>query len=76
MKNLCYLRRLPESDSYIQYEFKQTKEQVETEKAVRGEASILRLVKELFKLKSPRKRVLLGLTIIGFKSFSGINAIN
>ena len=76
MKNLCYLRRLPEDHSYIQYEFNQTKEQVEAEKAVRGEASIWRLVKELFTIKSPRRRVTLGLIIIGFKSFSGINAIN
>lgn len=76
MKNLCYLRRLPESNAYMLYEFTQTKEQVETERAIKGEASIWRLVKELFKLKSPRRRVTLGLIIIGFKSFSGINAIN
>jgi len=76
MKNLCYLRRLPETNDYVQYEFNQTKEQVETEKAIRGESSIWRLVKEIVTLKSARRRVGLGLVIIGFKSFSGINAIN
>lgn len=76
MKNLCYLRKLPESHPYIQYEYGLTKSQVDAELAIRGDASILKLLKELFTLRSPRRRVLLGISIIALKAFSGINAIN
>lgn len=76
MKNLCFLRRLPEDHAYIRYEFNQTKDQAETEQAVRGNASFLSLFKETFKIRSARRRLFLGFIIIGFKSFSGINAIN
>lgn len=76
MKNLCYLRKLPESHPYIQYEYGLTKSQVDAELAVRGDASIFRLLKELFTQRSPRRRVMLGIAIIALKAFSGINAIN
>ena len=76
IKNLCFLRRLPENHEYLQFEYNQTKDQVESEQAVRGNASLWGLVKELFRLRSPRRRILLGFTIIAFKAFSGINAIN
>ncbi|KAH8926571.1 general substrate transporter [Atractiella rhizophila] len=76
LKNLCRLRRLPPSDRYIEYEFSQTKLEVEAEKRLRGETTLLKMLKELFRTKGLRNRVFLGMTLIGIKTFSGVQAVN
>ena len=53
-----------------------TKEQVETEKLIRGDVGLWQLTKDLFKSAGHRKRVLLGIGLIFFKTFSGVQAVN
>jgi hypothetical protein len=76
LKALCSIRRLPADHAYIQYEIKMTQDAVETERAVRGDASLWGLIKELALSSGHRKRVGLGLALIFFKTFSGVQAVN
>ncbi|KAJ9121893.1 hypothetical protein QFC24_004475 [Naganishia onofrii] len=76
LKSLCSIRRLPADHSYIQYEIKMTHDSVEAERAVRGDATLWGLVKELAKSPGHRKRIGLGLALIFFKTFSGVQAVN
>jgi len=76
LKALCFIRNLPASDPYIQYEMSSTKQAVEAERAIRGDATLWGLIKELFRSKPHIKRVGFGLALIGFKTFSGVQAIN
>lgn len=76
VKALCNIRRLPADHPYIEYEVKMTHDSVEAERAVRGDASLWGLVKELASSKGHRKRVGLGLALIFFKTFSGVQAVN
>lgn len=76
VKALCNIRRLPADHPYIAYEVKMTHDSVEAERAVRGDATLWGLVKELASSKGHRKRVGLGLALIFFKTFSGVQAVN
>jgi hypothetical protein len=76
LKNLCWLRALPEDHEYIQYEYRITKEQAETEKLVRGNDGLFTLTKQLLTSKGHRYRVMLGFGLIFFKTFSGVQAVN
>lgn len=76
LKSLVNIRRLPADHDYIQYEIKMTHDSVETERAVRGDSTLWGLVKELASSKGHRKRVGLGLALIFFKTFSGVQAVN
>jgi hypothetical protein len=76
LKSLINIRRLPADHPYIAYEIKMTADNVEAERAVRGDASLWGLVKELAVSKGHRKRVALGLILIFFKTFSGVQAVN
>lgn len=67
---------MPEDHPYIQYEFRATKEQVEAEKLVRGDVGLWGLTKDLVKSRGHRTRVLLGIGLIFFKTFSGVQAVN
>ncbi|KAJ9096729.1 hypothetical protein QFC21_004999 [Naganishia friedmannii] len=76
LKSLCSIRKLPADHSYIQYEIKMTQDSVETERAVRGDATLWGLIKELAVSPGHRKRIALGLALIFFKTFSGVQAVN
>lgn len=67
---------VPEDHPYMQFELNSTQQQVEAERAIRGDASLFGLVKELFKSKPHIKRVGLGIGLIFFKTFSGVQAVN
>jgi hypothetical protein len=75
-ETLCRIRKLPESHEYLQWEFKQTRAQVEAEALVRGNDTTWDLLKQLKKSKGHRKRLILGLAILFFKTFSGVQAVN
>jgi len=76
LKALSRLRKLPVDHEYIQYEYRITKEQVETEKIVRGSDSLAKLAGQNWTTPNARKRLLLGMGLIFFKTFSGTQAVN
>jgi len=76
LKSLTWLRKLPADHPYIQYEYRVTKEQVEAEKLVRGDVGLWGLTKDLLKSPGHRYRTLLGMGLIFFKTFSGVQAVN
>ena len=67
---------MPADHPYIQYEYRVTKEQVEAEKLVRGDVGLWGLTKDLLKSPGHRYRTLLGMGLIFFKTFSGVQAVN
>jgi hypothetical protein len=67
---------VPVDHEYIQYEYRITKEQVETEKIVRGSDSLAKLAGQNWTTPNARKRLLLGMGLIFFKTFSGTQAVN
>lgn len=67
---------MPEDHAYIQDELRLTREQVEAENLIRGDVSLWGLFKELLRSPGHRKRVMLGMGLIFFKTFSGIQAVN
>ncbi|KAJ7263057.1 hypothetical protein C8J57DRAFT_1719247 [Mycena rebaudengoi] len=75
-KNLSYIRKLPIEHEYLRYELEQTRQQVDAENLVRGDDGPLDLVKQLFRAKGHRNRLLLGMALIFFKTFSGVQAVN
>lgn len=76
LKALSRLRKLPIDHEYLQYEYRITKEQVETEKLVRGNDSLAKLAAQNWTTPNARKRLLLGIGLIFFKTFSGTQAVN
>jgi len=75
-KNLCLLRGLPVDHEYMQWELTQNREAAEAENLVRGDTGYWTLTKELFKSKGHRTRLGLGLALLFFKTFSGVQAVN
>ncbi|ORY76871.1 and other transporter-domain-containing protein [Leucosporidium creatinivorum] len=73
---LCRIRKLPLEHEYLQWELKQTRAQVEAEALVRGDDSLWDVAKALFRSPGHRKRLLLGLGLLFFKTFSGVQAVN
>lgn len=73
---LCRLRKLPIDHEYLQWEYKQTRAQVEAEALVRGNDTDLQIAGQLFRSPGHRYRVLLGMGLIFFKTFSGVQAVN
>ena len=61
---LSRVRKLPIDHEYVQWELLQTREQLDIEERVRGNASILDLVKELFTSRDHGKRMGLGLALL------------
>lgn len=75
IKDLCYLRNLPEQHEYIQFEINQIQEQLEEERQRGGGDSFFSKVKESFGSKN-RSRLAIGLGMMLFQNLSGINALN
>ena len=75
IRDLCYLRNLPEQHEYIQFEIKQIEDQLEEERQRGGGDSFFSKVKESFGSKN-RSRLAIGLGMMLFQNLSGINALN
>lgn len=73
---LSRIRKLPRDHPYLQWELAQTRAQVEAENLVRGNDKPIQLVKQLFQSKGHRYRLVLGLGLLFFKTFSGVQAVN
>lgn len=76
IKNLVWLRTVPEDHPYLQFELSQIEDQVTAEKALVGDSTLWRIFKELCTVHTHRKRLLLGMILIFFKTFSGVQAVN
>lgn len=61
---------------YLDFELTEVTKQVEAEKALRGDSGLLQIAKELFVVHVHRKRVIIGMALIFFKTFSGVQAVN
>lgn len=75
IKDLCYLRNLPEDHEYIQFEINQIQEQIEEEKQRGGGDSFFSKLRETVGPQN-RSRLLVGLGMMLFQNLSGINALN
>ncbi|KAH8832407.1 general substrate transporter [Flagelloscypha sp. PMI_526] len=73
---LSRLRKLPQDHEYLKWELAQIQEQLELEESARGKVSTVGLFKQLFQSRDHRKRLGLGLCLIFFKTFSGVQAVN
>ena len=69
---LSRIRKLPADHEYVAWELMQTREQVEAEDLIRDGAGHWTLVKQLFQAKGHRYRLFLGMGLITFKTFSGV----
>jgi len=76
VKNLVRIRGIPEDHPYLEFELNQVTQGVEAERALRGDSGMLRIAKELFVVHTHRKRLLFGMALIFFKTFSGVQAVN
>lgn len=75
IRDLCYLRNLPENHEYVQFEINQIEEQLEEEKAQGKGNSFFSKVKETLGPQN-RQRLAIGLGMMLFQNLSGINALN
>lgn len=75
VRDLCYLRNLPENHEYIQFEINQIEEQLEEERQRGGGDSFFSKIKEAIGSKN-RSRLAVGLGMMLFQNLSGINALN
>jgi sugar porter (SP) family MFS transporter len=76
IKNLTRIRGIPEDHPYLAFELNEVTKGVEAERALRGDSGLLRIAKELFVIHNHRKRLLFGMALIFFKTFSGVQAVN
>lgn len=75
IRNLCYLRNLPQDHRYIQFEIQQIKDQIQSEHSTGRKDSFASKLGEAFGANN-RSRLLLGFAVMLLQNFSGINALN
>ncbi len=75
IRNLCYLRNLPQDHPYIQFEIQQIKDQIQSEHSTGRKDSFASKLGEAFGANN-RSRLLLGFAVMLLQNFSGINALN
>ncbi|SDA01398.1 BZ3500_MvSof-1268-A1-R1_Chr10-1g02626 [Microbotryum saponariae] len=73
---LVRLRRLPRDHEYLQWELTQTRAQAEAEKMIRGDDTTFDLIKQLFRSRGHSYRLFLAMSLLFFKTFSGVQAVN
>ncbi|TKY85303.1 hypothetical protein EX895_005465 [Sporisorium graminicola] len=75
IRNLCYLRNLPQEHPYIQFELQQIQDQIRAEHEAGHDSSFVSKLKEAFGSNN-RSRLLLGFAVMLLQNASGINALN
>lgn len=75
IKNICWVRNLDAEHPYIQWELETVREQIESERELAKDTTVLSLFKECGK-KGIRFRIALCVLVMMFQNLSGINALN
>lgn len=75
IRDLCYLRNLPEEHEYIRFEVGQIDEQLEDERKQGADKSFMGKLKESFGMRN-RNRLGIGMAMMLLQNLSGINALN
>ncbi|ORY55931.1 general substrate transporter [Pseudomassariella vexata] len=70
------VRQLPYSHPYLQEEIQEIADQLEFERRLIGDASLLNLLKEMWTVQSNRKRAILSIVLMICQQMTGTNAIN
>ncbi|KAH9894702.1 general substrate transporter [Xylariomycetidae sp. FL2044] len=73
---LVKIRALPADHPYLLEEFQEIADQLEYERQLIGEASLKTLLKEMWLIKSNRKRAILSVWLMICQQMTGTNAIN
>ncbi|KLU85935.1 MFS quinate transporter [Magnaporthiopsis poae ATCC 64411] len=73
---LCHARNLPVEHAYIQEELQEIADALEHERRLIGDASWLRLNKEIWTHSIHRKRAIISITLMICQQMTGTNAIN
>lgn len=75
MKNLAYIRNLPEDHAYIRWEIDTIRQQLDREAEASASRSLGAMLKECFS-HGMRSRLYLGMGLMLLQNLSGINALN
>ncbi|KAI3324667.1 MFS sugar transporter-like protein [Xylariaceae sp. AK1471] len=70
------LRQLPDDHPYLQEEFQEIADQLESERRLMGDANFWSLQKEMWTVKTNRHRAILSILLMVFQQLTGTNAIN
>jgi sugar porter (SP) family MFS transporter len=73
---LSRIRNLPETHPYLQDEFQEIVDQLESERRLIGEATFWNLQREMWTIPGNRRRVLISIVLMNCQQMTGTNAIN
>ncbi|KAJ0159093.1 Quinate permease [Colletotrichum tanaceti] len=73
---LAVLRNLPENHPYLEDEFQEIVDQINNERQLMGDATFLKMQKEMWTVKGNRNRALISIFLMICQQMTGTNAIN